>query len=120
MIIDILIFFCLVFNTFSMFYADVKTDTSIYIDIIFNLFVYIISLTILKRIIKTYKKQIQIIMLSYAVISMIAFILILYRKLYIDIGSISCCVGILSSYLTLCIKKYCKRKTVGKKDLEND
>lgn len=121
MIIDILIFFCLVFNTFSVIYADVKTDTSIFIDIIFNLLVYIISLTILKRIIKTYKKQIQIVMLLHAVISMIAFILILYRKEYNDIGSISSCVGILSSYLTLCIKKYCKRKTVGKKeDLEND
>ena len=35
-------------------------------------------------------------MLLHAVISMIAFILILYRKEYNDIGSISSCVGIIT------------------------
>ena len=105
MIMYIFIFIFLIFNTICIIYADVKTDTFILIDIIFNLFVYIISLAILKRIIKTYKKQLQVIILLYAVITTIAFILILYRKVYNDIGSISCCVGILSSYLTLCIKK---------------
>ena len=121
----ILIYFVVILKLGIYNYHNIILDiisTIIYIiGIIFNLLVYIISLTILKRIIKKYKKQIQIIMLLHAVISMIAFILILYRKEYNDIGSISSCVGILSSYLTLCIKKYCKRKTVGKKeDLEND
>lgn len=104
MIMDILIFIFSISNAFCIIYADVKTDTFILIDIVFNLFVYIISFTILKKIIKTHKKIIQIIMLLYAFITTIAFILILYRKLYNNIGSISCCVGILFSYLTFCIK----------------
>lgn len=96
-------------NIFGIIYSDMQIGISIFADLIFNIFVFIITFFIFKAINKKYSEKLKIVMLIYATITLFLIIIILITKKYDLNSSLVCYIGIFLGYI-LSIQKCFQNK----------